>query len=90
MYSGAIKQDDTLSTIACATLQDWEAWLHAHHQEIAGVWLKFAKKGSGIASLSYGEAVEGALCYGWIDSQKAALDAEYWLQRFIPRRARSV
>ena len=85
-----MKQDDTLPTMACATLQDWEAWLSAHHQEIAGIWLKLAKKGSGIASLSYGEAVEGALCYGWIDSQKVAFDAEYWLQRFTPRRARSV
>jgi len=85
-----MKQDDTLSTIVCATPQDWEAWLQVHHQEVAGVWLKFAKKGSGIASLSYREAVEGALCYGWIDSRKAALDAEYWLQKFTPRRARSI
>ncbi len=83
-------QDDTRSTVACATLHDWEAWLDAHHQEDAGVWLKLAKKGSGIASLSYREAVEGALCYGWIDSQKVALDAEYWLQKFTPRRARSI
>lgn len=90
LYNAAMKQDDTLSIMACATLQDWEAWLEACHPDVVGVWLKIAKKGSGIPSVSYGEAVEGALCHGWIDSQKAALDAEYWLQKFTPRRAKSI
>lgn len=68
---------------------DWEEWLAAEGETSAGVWLKFAKKGSGIESVSYAEALDVALCYGWIDGQKAAHDAEYWLQRFTPRGPRS-
>jgi uncharacterized protein YdeI (YjbR/CyaY-like superfamily) len=85
-----MQQDDTLPTLAFATPADWEAWLEAHHEETQGVWLKIAKKGSGIPSISYAEALDGALCYGWIDGQKAALDADHWLQKFTPRRPRSV
>jgi uncharacterized protein YdeI (YjbR/CyaY-like superfamily) len=53
------------------------------------VWLKLAKKGSGIESVSQAEAVEAALCYGWIDGQAQSIDESYWLQRFTPRTARS-
>ena len=53
------------------------------------MWLKIAKKGSGIETVSYPEALEVALCYGWIDGQKASFDDRYWLQRFTPRRSRS-
>src|SRR5690349_16244177 len=90
LYNSAMKQDDWLPTLAFAIPADWEAWLEAHHEDTQGVWLKLAKKGSGIPSISYAEALDGALCYGWIDGQKAALDADYWLQKFTPRRARSV
>jgi uncharacterized protein YdeI (YjbR/CyaY-like superfamily) len=85
-----MKNADNLPTLFFETQQDWEGWLKEHHAEVAGVWLKFAKKGTGIASLSYAEALEGALCYGWIDGQKASLDDDYWLQKFTPRRAKSI
>ena len=55
-----------------ATQQDWEAWLAEHYADQTGIWLKFAKKDTGVLSISYSEALEGALCYGWIDGQKAA------------------
>ncbi len=64
-------------------------WLAEQHTTAPGVWLKFAKKGSGIASVSYPEAVDVALCYGWIDGQKASFDDRYYLLRFTPRRANS-
>ena len=67
----------------------WEAWLAEHHATSPGLWLKLAKKGSGIATVSYSEALDVALCYGWIDGQKDRFDDEYWLQRFTPRRPRS-
>lgn len=71
------------------TQRDWEAWLEQHHVGSAGVWVKMAKKGAGIASMDYAQALEGALCYGWIDSQKAAFDERYWLLKFTPRGAKS-
>jgi uncharacterized protein YdeI (YjbR/CyaY-like superfamily) len=64
----------------------WESWLAEQHASSPGVWLKIAKKGSGARGVSYPEALEVALCYGWIDGQKGALDDEYWLQRFTPRK----
>jgi uncharacterized protein YdeI (YjbR/CyaY-like superfamily) len=67
----------------------WETWLEKHHTTSAGLWLKIAKKGSGIETISYAEALEVALCYGWIDGQKASFDEDYWLQKFTPRRPRS-
>ena len=67
----------------------WEQWLDTNHESSAGVRLKIAKKTSGKASVSYDEALEIALCFGWIDSQKQKFDDDYWLQRFTPRRAKS-
>ena len=67
----------------------WRAWLDANHAASDGVWLEFAKKGSGETTLSYDEALDGALAYGWIDSQVRRLDARFYLQRFTPRRTRS-
>jgi uncharacterized protein YdeI (YjbR/CyaY-like superfamily) len=67
----------------------WRRWLHANHDAIAGVWLKIAKKGSPAPTVTYAEALEEALCYGWIDGQVRAHDARFYLQRFTPRRARS-
>jgi uncharacterized protein YdeI (YjbR/CyaY-like superfamily) len=67
---------------------EWEAWLDEHHGE-DGVWLKIAKKGSGIESVRYPEVLEIALAFGWIDGQRRALDEAHFLQRFTPRRARS-
>ncbi len=67
----------------------WETWLRKHHETSPGLWLEFAKKGSGLISLSHVEALEVALCYGWIDGQGAPVDAKRFRQRFTPRRARS-
>src|SRR5438067_10717030 len=70
--------------------KDWQKWLDKNHGQTDGVWLKFAKKNSGIESVNYAEALEVALCYGWIDSQTKSLDEKLYLQKFTPRRARSV
>ncbi len=78
-----------LPILPFATRGAWEAWLDEHHAASEGLWLKIAKKGSGIETVSYPEALEVALCYGWIDGQKASFDDRYWLQRFTPRRPRS-
>jgi uncharacterized protein YdeI (YjbR/CyaY-like superfamily) len=67
----------------------WEAWLEEHHTSAPEAWLRIAKKGSGLASLSIGEALDGALCFGWIDGQRRAHDATWFLQRFGPRSRRS-
>ncbi|SRR5260221_10283517 len=85
-----MKKADHLPIIAFATQQDWEAWLKEYHTTIRGIWLKIAKKETGILSLSYAEAVESALCYGWIDGQKASCDEQYWLQKFTPRGPKSM
>ena len=68
----------------------WRRWLQFNHDAAAGVWLKFAKKGSPVKTVTYGEAVEEALCFGWIDGQARRLDEHFYLQRFTPRRRRSV
>jgi uncharacterized protein YdeI (YjbR/CyaY-like superfamily) len=72
-----------------ATQHDWEAWLSDHGGSARGVWLELAKKGAQVQTLSYAEAVEGALCHGWIDGQKRRGDDTVFLQRFSPRTARS-
>src|SRR5215510_12051142 len=73
----------------CTDAAQWEAWLAAHHEQQCGVWLKIAKKGSGTVSITLLEALDIALCYGWIDSQRKAYDTAYYLQRYSPRRAKS-
>lgn len=75
--------------LGLATREAWAAWLEAGHASSPGVWLRIAKKGSGVASVSYAEALEVALCHGWIDGQKRPLDDRFWLQRFTPRTPRS-
>jgi uncharacterized protein YdeI (YjbR/CyaY-like superfamily) len=78
-----------LPIIAFASPAEWEAWLAANHDRSRGLWVKFAKKEAGVATVTYAQALDGALCYGWIDGQKGALDERYWLQRFTPRGPRS-
>ncbi len=68
----------------------FESWLRKHHATSDGLWLQIAKKGATAPSVTYAEAVEIALCWGWIDGQKKSLDAQHFLQRFTPRRARSI
>jgi uncharacterized protein YdeI (YjbR/CyaY-like superfamily) len=64
-------------------------WLKRNHASSPGLWIKFAKKGSGLASITRSEAVDAALCWGWIDGQGKSIDATHWLNKFTPRRARS-
>jgi uncharacterized protein YdeI (YjbR/CyaY-like superfamily) len=81
--------DDGLATLRFASPSAWEAWLEENHAASAGVWIEMAKKDSGIESVRYPEVLESALCFGWIDGRRNALDASYFLQRFTPRRAQS-
>jgi uncharacterized protein YdeI (YjbR/CyaY-like superfamily) len=79
-----------LPIMAFPSREAWAAWLNEHHTDSTGIWLALAKKGAGEAGVTYGDAVEVALCYGWIDGQAGKLDDRFWLQRFTPRRPRSV
>lgn len=65
-------------------------WLAKNHDKSAGVWLKIAKKAAGIPTVTYAEALDVALCYGWIDGQKRSFDEQYFLQKFTPRRPKSI
>ena len=78
-----------LPIVAFDSAADWESWLESNHAESRGVWLKVAKTGSGIASVTISEALDIALCFGWIDGQKARGDELRWRQRFTPRGPRS-
>ena len=68
----------------------WELWLAKNQTATDGLWMRIAKKASGLKSITYPEAVESALCYGWIDGQKKPESESTWLQRFVPRRSRSI
>ena len=68
----------------------WADWLAKQHDKSAGVWVKLAKKDSGIRSVTRDEALDVALCYGWIDGQGKSFDDKYWLQKFTPRRPKSI
>jgi uncharacterized protein YdeI (YjbR/CyaY-like superfamily) len=67
----------------------FEAWLDAYHGERSEIWILVGKKGSGVASLAVEEALDAALCYGWIDGQRKGYDERHFLQRYVPRRPRS-
>lgn len=73
-----------------ASSHAWEDWLAVHQAEQQGIWLKIAKKGVEPSSVSYADALDSALCYGWIDGQKKACDDAFWLQKFTPRRPKSL
>ncbi len=79
-----------LPILSFRTPKAWLAWLDKNHAKVTGVWLKIAKRASTVKSLSYDEALEAALCYGWIDGQKKGYDEGSWLQRFGPRGPRSI
>ena len=78
-----------LPVLSFATMKAWSEWLAAHHASSRGVWLKIAKQGLGSASMTYAQAIEAALAWGWIDGQKGKLDDAWWLQRFTPRKSKS-
>lgn len=80
---------DGLPIIAFETAADFAAWIEAHIAD-GGLWLKIAKKASGVTTVDYAQALDVALCYGWIDGQKQSYDGTYFLQRFTPRRPKSV
>jgi uncharacterized protein YdeI (YjbR/CyaY-like superfamily) len=72
-----------------ASATDWEEWLQENHSEADGVWVKIAKRNAGIESVRYPDVLDSAICFGWIDARREALDERFFLQRFTPRRPRS-
>jgi uncharacterized protein YdeI (YjbR/CyaY-like superfamily) len=79
-----------LPVILFATPEAWAEWLERHHAEAPGVWMRLAKKGAELTSITYAEALDEALCHGWIDSQKKSYDEQSWIQKFTPRGPRSI
>jgi uncharacterized protein YdeI (YjbR/CyaY-like superfamily) len=77
---------DGAPVVVARDADQWEAWLADHHQEPAGAWLMIAKKNTGATTVTQPEALDGALCFGWIDSVRRSLDATYYLQRYSRRR----
>jgi uncharacterized protein YdeI (YjbR/CyaY-like superfamily) len=78
-----------LLQIECTSAKEWAAWLAKHHANSDGVWLTFQRNAAKKETLTYEQAVEAALCYGWIDGQSQRIDESCWRQRYTPRRARS-
>lgn len=78
-----------LPVIAFESEAAWESWLTGNHADSRGVWAKLAKKAAGIPSATYGEMLDVALCYGWIDGQRVGYDERFFLQKFTPRTPRS-
>lgn len=80
----------SLLTKKFASAKAWQTWLSKNYNKSAGVWLMFAKKNADKPTVTYAEALDVALCYGWIDGQKNPYDEQYWLQKFSPRQAKSI
>ncbi|MBL7933510.1 MAG: YdeI/OmpD-associated family protein [Bacteroidia bacterium] len=85
-----MNKSDPLPTIEFKSVKTFETWLNKNHEKSSGIWLKIYKKDSGIKTITYPEALDVALCYGWIDGQKKSFDEQAWLQKFTPRRAKSI
>ena len=79
-----------LPTLTFESKKKFADWLAKNHDKSAGLWLKIAKKAAGIPTVTYAEALDVALCYGWIDGQKGSFDDKYFLQKFTPRRPKSI
>lgn len=86
----AINKHDNYPTLVCKESKSFEKWLAKNHAKAEGVWLKMAKAKSGIPSVSHPEALEIALCYGWIDGLRRSMDKDYFVQKFTPRRKNSM
>lgn len=86
----ATKTPADLPIVEFQRRKDWERWLRKNHRSSTGVWLRIAKKNSASSSVSYAEALEEALCYGWIDGQKRPDSEQAWLQKFTPRGKKSI
>ena len=82
--------DDGAEILPFRDAEEFDAWLVEHHGDHAGVWLKLAKVASGIPSLTSDEAVDVGLCWGWISGQRRGLDETWYLQKYVPRRPRSI
>ncbi len=80
----------TYEILAFKNVADWRNWLDANGAKVDGLWLRLYKKASGIETVSYSEALDQALCYGWIDGQKKSYDEQSFLQKFTPRRKASM
>jgi uncharacterized protein YdeI (YjbR/CyaY-like superfamily) len=85
----AVSENRDRAVLALVSPRVWESWLTKHHATSSGVWLKIVKKNSKMKGPSYEEALDAALCFGWIDGQKDSFDGDYWLQRITPRKPRS-
>ena len=85
--AGTAARDDPV--LRFTTAAAFEAWLDDRHDKAEGVWIEIAKRGASEPTLTYAEAVDAALCFGWIDGRKDRVDEHYWLQRFTPRTRRS-
>ena len=79
-----------LKVMPFKTAKSFAVWLKKNHAKSPGIWMQFFKKGSGVKTISYAEALDEALCYGWIDSQKKSFDDKSFLQRFGPRKPKSI
>jgi uncharacterized protein YdeI (YjbR/CyaY-like superfamily) len=81
---------NNLEIIPFKTPKEWEQWLSKNHSSSNGIWLRFFKKDSGIKTVTYKQALDEALCYGWIDGQAKSFDEKSWIQKFTPRRKKSI
>lgn len=81
---------ENLPIILFETADEWEAWLVENEANAPGVWLRLTKKASGKPSVTYAEALDVALCYGWIDGKKKSYDDISWVQKFTQRRSKSI
>lgn len=82
-------QFDSSEILTCVDSTQWASWLADNHDRAADVWLKIAKKGAAGTTITITEALDGALCFGWIDSHRRGLDTDHYLQRYSPRRPKS-
>jgi uncharacterized protein YdeI (YjbR/CyaY-like superfamily) len=85
-----VQPDNNLQVITFALPKDWAQWLEQFHDQSKGIWIRFYKKPSTIASITYDEALDEALCYGWIDGQLKSYDEQSYIRKFTPRRAQSI
>lgn len=86
----SIYEKTEMPVVSFPTQQAWKNWLEVNHGLFDGIWLRFFKKASGKETVTYDEALDVALCYGWIDGQAKSLDEDSYLQKFTPRRSRSL
>ena len=77
-------------TLSVTSAKTWESWIANHYADPQGIWLKIAKKHSSLPTVSHDEILDIALCYGWIDGQRKGFDDQFYLQKFTPRRPRSL